>query len=142
MFEKQLHFNYRDIFLSPRLALSPKKIWVFILGNLYGYITYWILTFMALVLSGEKINEALYDYGLYPYLSGTDFSTISWLIYYAGIIFWAFSILASSTAVSSITIRQLRGDNFYSANDAFDQILQKWKKNPKKLKFGLKFQKN
>jgi len=82
---------------------------------------------MAMILSGVEINEALYDYGLYPYLSGTDFSTLSWLIYYAGIIFWAFSILASSTAVSSITIRQLRGDNFYSVNDAFDQILKKWK---------------
>lgn len=127
MFEKKLHFNYKDIFLSPRLALSPKKIWVFILGNLYGYIAYWVLSFMAMILSGVEINEALYDYGLYPYLSGTDFSTLSWLIYYAGIIFWAFSILASSTAVSSITIRQLRGDNFYSVNDAFDQILKKWK---------------
>ena len=80
-----------------------------------------------MILSGVEINEALYDYGLYPYLSGTDFSPISWSIYYAGIIFWALSLLASSTAVSSITIRQLRGDNFYSANDAFDHILKKWK---------------
>jgi len=127
LFEKKLNFNYKDIFLAPRLALSPKKIWVFILGNLYGYIAYWVLTFLAMILSGIGINEALYDYGLYPYLSGTDYSTISWLIYYAGIIFWALTILASSTAVSSITIRQLRGDNFFSANDAFDQILKKWK---------------
>ena len=127
MSEKKLHFNYKDIFLSPRLALSPKKIWVFMLGNLYGYIFYWILTFLAIIFSGIDINEALYDYGLYPYLSGTDYPVISWLIYYLGIACWVFSILASSTAVSSITIKQLRGDNFYSANDAFDQILKKWK---------------
>ena len=70
-YEKKLHFNYKDIFLSPRLALSPKKIWVFILGNLYGYIAYWVLSFMAMILSGVEINEGLYDYGVYPYLSAT-----------------------------------------------------------------------
>ena len=34
MLDQHLHFNYKDIFLAPRLALSPKKIWIFILGNL------------------------------------------------------------------------------------------------------------
>ena len=127
MSEYNLHFNYKDIFLAPRLALSPKKIWVMIFGNLSGYITYWILSYFSLVLSGIEINEAISDYGLFPCLYGNSAPLISWIIYYAGIAIWLFFVLISSTAVSRITFRQLKGDNFYSANDALDFVMKKWR---------------
>jgi len=125
--EYNLHFNYKDIFLAPRLALSPKKIWVMIFGNLSGYITYWILSYFSLVLSGIEINEAISDYGLFPCLYGNSAPLTSWIIYYAGIAIWLFFVLISSTAVSRITFRQLKGDNFYSANDALDFVMKKWR---------------
>jgi len=124
---QRLHFNYKDIFLAPRLALSPKKIWIFTLGNLAGYIFYWVFSFIALIISGININEALYDFGLYPFLSGNGYSYASWVVYYLGILFWFFSLLLSSSAVSSLTIKQLKGDNFYSVNDAIDDTMKRWK---------------
>ena len=127
MIEYKLHFNYKDIFLAPRLALSPKKIWVFTIGNLSGYILYWILTYLSLVLSGLEINEAIADFGLYPYLNDSSAPLISWVVFYSGILIWIFFLLLSSTAISRITTKQLKGDNFYSANDAIDDVMKKWK---------------
>ena len=127
MLEKKLHFNYKDIFLAPRIGLSPKKIWIFILGNLTGYIGYWALSFLAMIVSNVNIIEALYDFGLYPYLAGNDYSTFSWIIFYFGILFWLYCLLISSTAISSLTIRQLRGEHFHSINEAIDDALKKWK---------------
>ena len=127
MLDQHLHFNYKDIFLAPRLALSPKKIWIFTLGNLSGYIFYWVFSFIALIISGINISDALYDFGLYPFLSGNGYSYASWVIYYFGILFWFFSLLLSSSAVSTLTIKQLKGDNFYSVNDAIDDTMKSWK---------------
>ena len=127
MKEYELQFNYKDIFLAPRLALSPKKIWVLIIGNLSGFIIYWIASYISLILSGIEINEAIADYGLYPFLYGSSAPIISWIIYYSGIIIWLSFILVSSAGVSRLTIKQLQGDNFYSANDAIDFVIRKWK---------------
>ena len=127
MLKNQLHFNYKDIFLAPRLGLSPKKIWIFVLGNLTGYIGYWLLSFLAIIVSNVELVDAIYNYGLYPYLAGNDYSTVSWILFYFGILFWLHCLLISSTAISSITIRQLRGDHFYYMNDAIDDALKKWK---------------
>ena len=127
MSKYNLHFNYKDIFLAPRLALSPKKIWVFIIGNLSGYVIYWILSYLSLAISGIEINEAITEYGLFPCLYGNSAPLVSWLIYYTGICIWLFFVLISCTAVSRITIKQLQGDNFYSADDALDYVMKKWR---------------
>ena len=127
MSKYNLHFNYKDIFLAPRLALSPKKIWVFIIGNLSGYVIYWILSYLSLTISGIEINEAITEYGLFPCLYGNSAPLVSWLIYYTGICIWLFFVLISCTAVSRITIKQLQGDNFYSADDALDYVMKKWR---------------
>ena len=127
MKEYELHFNYKDIFLAPRLALSPKKIWVLITGNLSGFILYWIISYISLILSGIEINEAIADYGLYPFLFGSSAPIISWITYYLGILIWLFFILVSCAGVSRLTLKQLQGDNFYSANDAIDYAIKKWK---------------
>ena len=81
MKEYKLQFNYKDIFLAPRLALSPKKIWVLITGILSGYIVYWITTYISLVFSGVEINDAIANYGLYPFLFGNSAPLISWFIF-------------------------------------------------------------
>ena len=127
MSKYNLHFNYKDIFLAPRLALSPKKIWVFIIGNLSGYVIYWILSYLSLTISGIEINEAITEYGLFPCLYGNSAPLVSWLIYYTGICIWLFFVLISCTAVSRITIKQLQGDNFYSVDDALDYVMKKWR---------------
>ena len=80
-----------------------------------------------MIVSNVNIIEALYDFGLYPYLAGNDYSTFSWIIFYFGILFWLYCLLISSTAISSLTIRQLRGEHFHPINEAIDDALKKWK---------------
>ena len=75
-----LYFDFRDIFRAPRLALSGKKIWIFIVGNLAGYIVYWVFTYLSLVMSGIEFGDALSKYGLYPCLFGNDSSILPWIL--------------------------------------------------------------
>ena len=115
----KLHFDVRDIFRSPRLALSSKKIWLFLKANLFGFSIYWIFSYIALVLGGVDFPNAVHQFGLYPYLyCGDNISLISQIIYWTGIVIWIISIFFACTAVSRLTYKELKGDNFYSVADA------------------------
>ena len=115
----KLYFDVRDIFRSTRLALSGKKIWIFLKANLFGFAIYWILSYIALLLSGTNFYEALNNFGLYPCIFSVDnASLISHIIYWIGLAIWVISIFFACTAVSRITYKQLKGDDFYSVADA------------------------
>ena len=115
----KFYFDIRDIFRSPRLALSGKKIWLFLKANLFGFSIYWVLSYFALALSGVNFSNALNVYGLYPYLFCTEnISLVSYLVYLIGIVIWIMTIFFACTAVSRITYKQLKGDDFYSLADA------------------------
>ena len=121
-----LDYDFRDIFRAPRLALSGKKIWIFIVGNLGGFILYWISSYLSISLSGISFNNALAEYGLYPCLYGNEAEWYSWLIYYAGISAWVLVILFSCTAVSRVTLKQLKGNDFFSSGDAWSYVFKHW----------------
>ena len=123
----KLHFNFCDILLAPRLALSGKKIWVFLIGNLIGYAVYWILSMIAFLASGDSFTATWTVHGLYPCLFGSQVSSwFSWLLYSLGSIFWIFALSFSCTAVSRITYKQLKGDNFFSTGDAIKFVKKHW----------------
>ncbi len=121
-----LYYDFRDIFRAPRLALSGKKIWIFIVGNLGGFILYWISSYLSISLSGISFNDALAEYGLYPCLYGNEAEWYSWLIYYVGISAWVLAILFSCTAVSRVTLKQLKGNDFFSSADAWSYVFKHW----------------
>ena len=115
----KLYFDIRDIFRSPRLALSGKKIWIFLKANLFGFAVYWVFSYIALILGGANFSDAITKYGLYPCIYSTENTLfLSYIIYWVGIIFWVISIFFACTAVSRITYKQLKGDDFYSVADA------------------------
>ena len=114
-----LNFDYRDLFLSPRLGLSGKKIWVFTRGNILGFASYWILTYAALAIDGHDLITSVESYGLYPFLNGKKMQWYSWVIYWMGIIVWLGILLLSSTAVSRITLKQIKGNDFFSGKDGW-----------------------
>ena len=122
----KLNFDYRDLFRAPRLALSGKKIWIFIVGNLAGFIAYWIFSYLSLVLAGKQFSDAVAQYGLYPCLFGNEAEWYSWLLYLLGIFIWTVMILLSCTAVSRVTIKQLKGDDFFSSSDAWSYVYKHW----------------
>ena len=116
----KLYFDIRDIFLSPRLALSGKKIWIFLRANSCGYLVYLIANYLGFILMGQSIKYIWASQGLYPclYLFETTWYTL--LLFWVSILFWIKKLFFAATAVSRVTYKQLKGDEFYSAKESRD----------------------
>ena len=126
MVQMDLYFNIKDIFRAPRLALSGKKIWIFMTGNLAGFVGYWILTYFAFALAGMPVSDMVMKYGLYPCLFGNSAPWLSWCVYFFGCTLWIIAILLSCAAVSRVTLKQLKGNDFFSGNDAWSYVHKHW----------------
>jgi hypothetical protein len=73
---KEMHFDYRDVFRAPRLALSLKKIWIHFLALVWGLFFYNILTYLAIFIAGASqgasidlymlIKAGALNYGFFP----------------------------------------------------------------------------
>jgi hypothetical protein len=123
----KLYFDVRDIFRAPRLALSGKKIILFIQANLLGYFAYWTLNYLGAMVHGISFSDAWSLYGLYPCLLGIEsLSLLPCTLFWMGIAFWFFALSLGSTAVSRVTYRQLKGDEFYSGADAWNYVKRHW----------------
>jgi len=122
-----LYFNFKDIFRSPRIALSGKKIWIFTTGNLIGYLFYWFISYLSLSLSGYNLSNSINKFGLYPHIFNIEASFYSIFIYSFGIIIWIFLLFIASTAVSRVTLQELNGNHLFSISDAWIFSLKHWK---------------
>lgn len=121
---KKLYFDVRDIFSTPRIALSGKKIWVNLLGLALGWVVYLILSYLALLANGQTIVEIWKAHYFFPCLFciNLPIAWYSWVIWGLGIILWVMTFLLSSLAVSRITYKQLKGDEFFSSGDSFKYV--------------------
>ena len=105
--------------MSPRIALSGKKIWTILTGNLIGYLSYWIISYLSLFLSGHNLLSSINKYGLYPHIFNSGTSSSSILVYSIGLLIWITFISISFTAVSRITLEELNGNHLFSISDAW-----------------------
>lgn len=122
----KLHFDVRDIFRAPRLALSGKKILVFVQALVVGYADYLILTYISFALAGYSFSETWSQYGLYPCLYGNPAPWYACFIFGLGVACLLLAINFGCTAVSRITFKQLKGDEFYSSGDAWKFVRKHW----------------
>ncbi len=122
-----LYFNLKDIFLAPRIALSGKKIWIFVTGNLIGFMSYWIMSYVSILISGYNFLAALNDFGMYPHIYNIPSSLGSSFFYSLGLIVWISLLFISSTAVSRVTLEELSGNHLFSISNAWKFSLQHWK---------------
>ena len=111
-----LHFDFRDIFLAPRLALSGKKIWLFLRANICGYIVYLIFNYLGLLLMGQSIKYIWMSQGLYPCLYLFDSTWYSLILFWIGVFYWIINLLFAASAVSRITYKQLKEMSFILPN--------------------------
>ena len=118
MIPLKLNYNFTDIFRTPRLALSGKKILFLIKGNLIGYTSYFIFSLISLLSTGMSTKEIISKYGLYPCLFGHQAEWFSWFLYFFGISLWFFALMFSLTGVCRIFLKQLKGNDFFSGKDA------------------------
>jgi len=121
-----MYFDVRDIFRAPRLALSGKKIWIFVVGNLAGFIAYWLFSYMSLAMAGESFSAAISKYGLYPCLFGHEAEWYAWVTYFIGVELWIIAGYFAATAVSRVTLKQLKGNDFFSAGDGWAYVKKHW----------------
>lgn len=126
MIPHNLNYNYKDIFLAPRLALSGKKIFLILKGNLVGYIAYFLLSYVSLIANGMDIEKIVINYGLYPYLIGQEAKWYSWAIYSIGVAIWLFALMLSHSGVSRILLKQLKGNDFFSGKDGLQFVFKHW----------------
>ena len=122
----KLHFDVRDIFRAPRLALGGKKIWILLQANLVGYVAYFVLTHLSFLVDGWSIGKVWAEYGLYPCLIGNDSGVVALVIWLLGCLAWFVAILLGATAVARVTYKQLKGDEFYSSGDAWKFVKKHW----------------
>ena len=123
----KLYFDVRDVFRAPRLALSGKKIILFTQANLAGYFAYWILIYLGAMVNGMSFTDAWSLYGLYPCLLEMEaLSLFPCVLFWIGVVVWFYAISLGATAVSRVTYRQLKGDEFYSGSDAWNYVKKHW----------------
>ncbi|MFQ6604099.1 MAG: hypothetical protein ACE5D8_00955 [Fidelibacterota bacterium] len=122
----KLYFDVRDIFRAPRLALSGKKIFIFTVATLIGYVAFWLLAYIAMAASGMGFYEAWQQYGLYPFLGCATLSLFGKILYWIGTLVLFYAVSLGCTAVARVTYKQLKGDEFYSAGDALKYLKKHW----------------
>jgi len=123
----KLYFDVRDIFRAPRLALSGKKVIILMQANLVGYTVYWVLNYLGAAAHGMAFSDTWAAYGLYPCVLSLDsLSGIACVLYWIGVAFWFYAISLGATAVSRVTYKQLKGDEFYSGGDAWSFVKKHW----------------
>ena len=121
---KPLYFDIRDIFRAPRLALSGKKLWIHLVGLALGWAVYLILSYLALIINGQSITEIWNAHFLFPCLWNVNLpiAWYAWIIYGVGLLFWVIIFMLASLAVSRITYKQLKGDEFFSSGDSYKYV--------------------
>ena len=123
----QLHYDYRDIFQAPRLALMGKNLTVMMMHIVPGFIIYLIFSYAALLISGYSLTQIWQNYFIFPCanlgLSGI-FTRAVWIL---GIILGLALILRGAVGVARCSFEKLRGNHFYSLRDTFQFMRkQKW----------------
>lgn len=120
-----LRFDFRDIFRANRLAFSLQRIWIQFVGLVIGYLGYLIFTYLSLILAGKSFSNIFSQMGLLPCLAAYDANWYSWIVFIIGVLFLMAVYLLTSTAVSRATYMLLKGNNFYTWNEAFAFALKK-----------------
>ena len=122
-----LNYNLRDLFKAPRIALSVKKIWLYLKANLSGYFYYLLLNYFGLMINDYSFWEIWRQFGLYPCIISYETIWYIDIIFYISVIQWIYRIFFAATAVAKLTTKQLSGDEFFSSSEAMNFSLSNYR---------------
>lgn len=122
----KLHFDYRDLFRSARLAFSIQRVWINFVGLFFGFLLYDVLTYVSFLTASQGFIPMWERFGLFPCLFGIGGPWYSWVIYAIGVLFLIAIVLLTNTAVSRAVYMNLKGETFYTWKEAFGFSLKRW----------------
>lgn len=124
-----LRFNFIDILRAPRLAFSPKKIWIMWRALALALILYNAGAYLGWALAGGDVYGMWRTYYLFPpaALLGSGYDVWGFLAWGMGAAAFFVSIFLGMTAVAKVTAEQLRGNDFFSRKDAGKFVARHWR---------------
>ncbi len=126
MLETQLDFNFKDMFRAPRLAFGRRML-VMLEALFASYLVFVFFTYLALLVDGYSFGSIWNKLHLFPlplvqYASGLAARILVALSY----VFAFLAIWLGFTAVAKITIKEYKGDLFYSSKDGWKWAMKNW----------------
>ncbi|MBN1895323.1 hypothetical protein JW906_12550 [bacterium] len=122
----KLHFDFRDLFRSGRLAFSFQRLWIQFIGFGAGYIGFVFFAYLALLLApGGNLADLWSKYGLIPAVGSTYLPWTSWILFGIGIGILLYAWLISGLGVARATYMHLKGNHFYTWKEALRFALRK-----------------
>jgi len=122
----RLHFDYRDMFRSARLAFSIQRVWINFVGLVIGFLSYDIFTYVSFLAAGKGFVPMWERFGLFPCLFGIGGPWYSWVLFWIGVVLLVAIILLTNTAVSRAVYMNLKGETFYTWKESFGFALKRW----------------
>ncbi len=124
------YFDFRDIFQVIRYGFSGRKIAVHLIGLVLAYLIYETLVYLSLVaVGGTAAQDFWSQYALLPVppFGDAELAPTTEIAMWVGIVGFACIFFLASTVSSKITIEQLRGDFFFTVEDALTFLKGHWK---------------
>ena len=109
--------SLRDPWLAPRLGASAKKMWVSFKGIALGWMIHAVFGYAAHMTLGVSPIRIWQQYRLFPALPAE--AGLAGAVWWFGLVAGALLVLVASAGVAKITYRELKGDDFYGASDAW-----------------------
>lgn len=120
----EIYYSIRDPWRAPRLGASGRKMWVAFKSIIYGYFVYLLLAYASHMAAGTSpvtIWQVFHFFPSEPAYSGV----IPSLLWNLGLIASILVVMMGSTGIVKLTYRQMKGDDFYGASDAWKCALER-----------------
>ncbi|MCF7824273.1 MAG: hypothetical protein K9N35_08890 [Candidatus Marinimicrobia bacterium] len=126
MLETQLYFNFKDMFRVPRLALGRRTL-VMLEALLVAYVVHLSMAYAASLVEGNSFGSIWNHFHLMPTcVSCLITTTIGKFFIALSYIFTVITIALAATAVAKITIKEYKGNLFYSSKDGWKWAFKNW----------------
>jgi hypothetical protein len=126
MLETQLYFNFKDMFRAPRLALGRRML-VILEALFISYVAFVVLTYLALLVDGHSFGSIWNEYHLLPsWCVTSSMGLFARILVSLSYVIAVIAIWLGFTAVAKITIKEYKGDLFYSSRDGWKWAAKNW----------------